>query len=348
MGGFAMAALLLAALILPAEQHLRMRALVLPARSVVLVEGGVGQYSWTLWDGRPARGPGVLRQQVLRYERDDRVELALAHGLHTGDTVEVGQELVSIHSPRNARRLAELEAEHEALTAERALLAAGGRSEEVSAAAARLRLAEARLTATQQDLSRITALASQGAASSASLETAQMEERVREQQVSVARAALSVVRSSARPEALQHLDAQLTAAAAGVDELRILLAADRLSSPIRGEVVVGDRESMLKVQDIDTVYLQLPVPEEYLHRLPKGATFTFTSRSVPDQPFAATLVDVALDAQGLGGRQVFMASARVDNPDHLLRPGMSGEVVLPLDEGAGHILASVWDRVVSP
>jgi len=346
MGVTAIAALALLAFVLPRWGELRLRAVVEAGHTFNLAAIERGSYEWTLRDGRPARGQGIVRQRVLRFERADLVELELVPELLNGQAVSAGQQLATFRSPRTERRLAEFKAQRESLEAERALLAAGGRPEEVREARAELELAEATREGELPQLERIRALADEGLVTEAELEAALLQDEIRRMEIELARAALAVTRSSARPEALAALDGEITSLDARLAELNILLDENRIECPIDGILEIGGNRNVFRVYDIDVVYLRIPVPEADRERVSIGDRVQFTTPAYPGVRFVGGLVDVGENAINLNGAQIFWASAEFDNPAHELRSGMTGIVRMQLSGSGESMLSSIWRQLV--
>jgi hypothetical protein len=57
-------------------------------------------------------------------------------------------------------------------------------------------------------------------------------------------------------------------------------------------------------------------------------------------------VDVGEHATNLNGRQIFWGSARLDNPEHLLRAGMTGSVVIEAEGSGPGLIRSLWREIV--
>jgi hypothetical protein len=342
----AIVVLIVLALALPRWGELRLRAVVEAGHTFNLASIGQGSYEWTLRDGRPARGQGIIRQRVLRFERSDLVELELMPGLSNGDLVTEDQQLASFHSPRTQRRVTELVAMRESLGAERALLEAGGRPEEVREARARLNLAEAAREGELPQLERLRALADQGLVTDAELEAAELDDQIREMEIELARAALAVTRSSARPEALAAVDGEIASLDARMAEFNGLLEENRIECPIAGVLEIGGNRNVLRVYDIDEVYLRIPIPEASRYRVHIGDPVDFETPSHPRRTFVGEVVDLGENAINLNGSQIFWASAVIDNAAHELRSGMTGVVKLQLHgEGEG-LGRSLWRNLV--
>jgi len=342
----AVVVLILLALLLPRWGDLRLRAVVEAGHTFNLASIGGGSYEWTLRDGRPARGQGIIRQRVLRFERSDLVELELVPELSNGDLVSPGQQLASFHSPRTQRRLIEMMAMRDSVGAERALLEAGGRPEEVREARARLNLAEAAREGELPQLERIRALAAEGLVTAAELEAAELDDQIRAMEIELARAELAVTRSSARPEALAAVDGEIASLDARVAEFDGLLEENRIECPIGGVLEIGGNRNVLRVYDIDEVYLRIPIPEASRFRVHIDDPVRFETPSHPRRTFSGEIVDLGENAINLNGAQIFWASAAIDNAEHDLRSGMTGVAMLTLHgEGEG-MMRSVWRNLV--
>ena len=319
-------------------------AVVEAARTYELVSDDNGRYRASLLDGRRARGPGLASQRVLAFDRDDMVQVDVLSDLQSGMRVKVGQPLAQVRSVASERGLASLRAKRDAMAAERALLSAGERTSMVEEGRQRLRLAEAIRAQEAPTLARLQSLAASGAISSEELEQAQLLDQVRQVEIQVARASMQVASSSARPEALAALDAQVAAIDAQILGFEERIADTVLSSPIDGVLEIGGHDAILRVYELDAAYLRFPIPEAARARVRVGDGAYFTTPSAP-QDFNGTVVEISEVATVLHGRSVFLATARVENPQLHLRAGMTGETEVVLRPGRGMVL-SLWDELV--
>lgn len=341
-----MAALVLLSVALPRWGGVRDRAVVEAGRTFVLTSPIPGGFTWNLLDARPAGNRAPVLHRHVQFDRADLVELTLAPDLATGTTVVAGQQLAVIGSPALVRRLNELKAERDGLVAELALLRTGGRPEDVAEAEGRLQLAEARRAGERASLERTRSLRQEGLASDTDLEMAQLRDESLRLDVELARAQLAAVRGAARPEALEVLDAQLAGLDARLAELETMSEAYLIRTPIRGILDVGDSTAILRVHDLDTVYLRIPIPQGLRSRIDVGSRVLFRTPARPGQRFAGAIVDVGEHAINLNGRQIFWGSARVDNPEHLLRAGMTGSVVIDAEGAGPGLMRSLWREIV--
>jgi hypothetical protein len=328
------------ALFLPSWGAARQRAVVEASRTFSLASVAPGHYQWTLQDGRPARGQGLIEQRALQFERSDLVEMTLTPGLSTGAAVKTGDVVATIRSPLNDRRLQEEKALLEGMQSDRALLLAGGKVEEVDEARKRLELAQAARNGQLPQLEDTRKLAAEGAVSALELENAELGDHLRALQIEIARAAMTAVQSPARPEAIGRIDADITAATVRIAEMERLQQENAVTSPIDGVLEIGGNNVVLRVYDLDTVYLRIPIPEADRNRVELGQKVDFRTPSSPSASFAGTTVDLGEDASTLNGMQVFWLSAEIPNAEHALRSGMTGVATLQLT-GKGRSLLRV-------
>ncbi len=345
LGAMAVAVLLLMSLLLPGGGGIRDRAVVEAGRTFLLMSPNPGEYTWNLLDALPARNQTPVLHRHVQFDRGDLVELELAPDLATGTTVVPEQRLALIESPALVRELNELMAERAALAAELALLRAGGRPEEVTEAQRRLELAQALRQGEQPKLERNRTLHGEKMISDADLELVELQDEARRLEIELARAQLAVVSGPARPEALDALDAQIAVLDAGLGELESILEAYVIRSPIRGILEMGGSTNILRVYDLDIVYLRIPIPQEARYRINLGSVVSFQTSACPNERFDGTIVDLGENAINLNGRQIFWGSAQVENPQHLLRSGMTGNVVIDAAGRGPGLMRSLWQAV---
>ena len=114
------------------------------------------------------------------------------------------------------------------------------------------------------------------------------------------------------------------------------LSQRRLLAPFAGRVslfdvslgaLVNPGETLLYLDDLATMRLDLAVPERYFSRLQSGTSVTAVTTAWPDRTFHGTLeaIDSRVDADSLNIKVRF----QFPNPQRLLRPGMLMQVTLP-------------------
>lgn len=334
--GFAAIGVLLAmAFFLPSWGNLRQRAVVEAARTFALSSIEAGGYEWSLRDGMPARGEGLLQERVQQFDRAETMEMRITPGLVSGMSIQEGDELARLVAPHLEAQRARLVAERDAKVAERALLAAGARPEEVTSAVRELELARGVRDGELPSLARARTLAEEGALSQAELETIEAQARVRDLEVALAQAEVDLARSPAQPEEQAVLTAEIAALDAQITQMDRLLEDNVIRSPITGIAEMGGNSFVVRVYDLGKAYLRIPIPETSRLLVERDAAVKFTTPSSPDRVFEGRIVDLSEDASTLNSAQVFWASAEIDNPDNALRSGMSGVARIHMASGAG-------------
>lgn len=143
--------------------------------------------------------------------------------------------------------------------------------------------------------------------------------------------------SPAYRENIAALQSAVDAALAGLNQAESRLKDTKVSSSISGIVTARKADPgalaspgtpVLEVQFLDWIYVTAPVPVEVSAQIYKGQTAKITFDSLPGQAFAGTITNInpAADQQS---RQ-FNVSVRLENPKHILRPGMYARVSIEL------------------
>lgn len=341
-GIVAIAAMVLLCLLLPRWGGRRHRAVVEAGETFTVRAPETGRYETTLQDGLPARGQGMTEQRVLQFRRSELIVLTLGDELQNGAIIEEGDVLATFESPRLERQLEEFSAMAASVDAEIDQLQTGERKEVVAEARKRLELAEAEYDRELHSLERIRALAADELVSEGELEAAELTAEILALEIEMARAALRTAQSADHPAAIDALTAQREALDTRIEEVQTLLDDSTIKSPIHGILEIGGRRNMLRVYDIDVIYLRIPIPEADRYRVDTGEAVSFRTPSCRNRTFEGTVVDMGENAINLNGEQIFWASAEVDNPDHALRSGMTGTVRVQLEGRGRGVLSSIW------
>jgi|GEM_PF-384343 len=122
---------------------------------------------------------------------------------------------------------------------------------------------------------------------------------------------------------------QLAAAQAQVRLLETQIAQTSIASPFDGVVTqrlldpgafAGPNQPVVRVSQIDTVYLNVNVPDDDLAYVHTGTPVSFTTSSLGNKPYRAAVMDV--NATPTQGTLSYRARVRVPNPGDRLRGGM--------------------------
>jgi membrane fusion protein (multidrug efflux system) len=141
------------------------------------------------------------------------------------------------------------------------------------------------------------------------------------------------------PQDLDDAAAALKVAAANLDLARARLTKTRIKAPFAG--VVGARRispgaflrsgtPITDLAQVSKLRISFSAPERYLSRLQRGASVTISTTAFPDHPLQGVIfvIEPQLDPGTRSARVIALA----DNPEQLLRPGMSADISVVLAE----------------
>jgi membrane fusion protein (multidrug efflux system) len=133
--------------------------------------------------------------------------------------------------------------------------------------------------------------------------------------------------------------ANLDSAEAAVAAKRALINKKTIRAPFSGQLGIADinpgqylspGDAIVSLQALDPVYVDYSLPERHLSRVHVGQRVEVGVQAWPDRRFRGVIsaINPGIDP----GTRTLRLRATLDNPDHLLRPGMFAEVstVLPL------------------
>jgi HlyD family secretion protein len=122
---------------------------------------------------------------------------------------------------------------------------------------------------------------------------------------------------------------QLAAAQAQVHLLETQIGQTSITAPFNGVITqrlldpgafASPNQPVVRVSQVDTVYLNVNVPDDDLAYVHRGTPVTFTTSSLGNKPYRASVMDV--NATPTQGTLSYRARVRVPNPGDRLRGGM--------------------------
>lgn len=146
-----------------------------------------------------------------------------------------------------------------------------------------------------------------------------------------------VARGAITTSELEGQEATVAQAQARADAAKYELSLRTLLAPFDGSVslidlsegaLVNSGDTLLHLDELAKLRLDLAVPERYLSLLSPGMAVTATSSAWPDQSFRGVLE--TLDSRVSNDTQNIKARVIIPNPDGQLRPGMLLNVELSL------------------
>ena len=163
---------------------------------------------------------------------------------------------------------------------------------------------------------------------------AQQELTNARQAIAAAQAALTTARSNTGNAGVDQATiagnkAALAQAQANVQLLQTQIAQSSLYAPFDGVVTqrlldpgafAGPNAAVVRVSQLDTVYVNANVPDEDLAYVHAGTPATFTSASLPGKTFRGAIADI--NATPTTGTLSYRARIKQPNPGNVLRGGM--------------------------
>ena len=204
-----------------------------------------------------------------------------ALAVREGDTVQEGQELVTIESQEVLAKIDQVSAGLDAAQAKLALARKGARREERDAAQRQLDAARHQAELARKNFDRVSALFSSGAVPQAQMDDAQSKNDLAKDQLAVAEAHAAIVAEGARPEELEALAALVRQGQGTLAEVRSYGSETVQRAPIAGEVskiVVHKGElaatgyPIITLVDRSDMWVSFPVREDLLRNLKQGDT----------------------------------------------------------------------------
>ncbi|PTQ74884.1 efflux RND transporter periplasmic adaptor subunit [Celeribacter persicus] len=291
-----------------------------------------GYFGWTWYKGDTETAPpqtatvtrGTVQETVLASGVIEASQL-VSVGARTsgqieelvvalGDTVAAGDLIAQIDSEDQKNDLLQAQADLANIEAQ------------IAAKKANLKQAELSLT-------RVTSLHAQNYAS--------------QEDVEAAEATLEVYQAE-----LDALNAQKSSAEVTVSTAQIALDRTKVTAPMAGTVVAvvvdegqtvnasTDAPTIVKLANLDKMIVKAEISEADVVHVAAGQKVSFTILGEPDKAFEAVVRDVEPapseieDSDTISTDEAIYYNGRleVDNPDHMLRIGMTTEVSIVLDE----------------
>jgi cobalt-zinc-cadmium efflux system membrane fusion protein len=150
--------------------------------------------------------------------------------------------------------------------------------------------------------------------------------------------ALDILVGATIPETIRQYEAQLKKAQADY-------ANTIISAPISGVVtarnvnpgeLASPTQTAVTLVNLDTVVVQANVNEDQVNKMSAGQELKVKVGSVQNEPFTATVTNVALAANP--SSKAYPVKIQIKNPLHILKPGMFAEVVLNINDEEGIII----------
>lgn len=134
---------------------------------------------------------------------------------------------------------------------------------------------------------------------------------------------------------------QIDAAQAAVDAAQAVLEQAALEAPFDGvvtvvEVKTGDLvskgDSAFRIDDLDSIYVDLQISEIDLASLAVGQQATLEFDAIPDKSYNGEVTEIGMIPNVSQGIVNYPVTVKISNPDGDIRPGMTAAVTLILEQ----------------
>lgn len=267
--------------------------------------------------------------------------------LSEGQDATKGELVAKLDDSEQTAQVGVAQAELSAAQAALAELKAGSRPEEIAAARATLRSAEADRDFARIDFARQEDLRHKNVISARDFELSQAQLRVAQAREAQAAAQARLVEIGPRIETIQQAEAREAQARAALQLARTVLAETRLYSPLTGPVLshniepgeyVSPGTPVLTVADLAHPWVRVYIGETDLGRIRLGEKVVVRSDAIPGKTFTGTIGYISSEAEFTPKtvqttkervRLVFRLKVYVKNPDGTFKPGMPADVLIP-------------------
>lgn len=264
-----------------------------------------------------------------------------------GDRVQSGQLIARLDDAEQQSQLALRRAELAAAEAQLAELEAGSRPQEIAAAAATLRSAEADRDRVRLDFARQEELRKKQVISDRDFETAQTQLKVAEARAAEAAERLKLIQEGPRVETIRQARARTEQARAAVALATTQLENTRLTSPLAGVVLSHNIEPgefvsagtpVVTVAETTHLWVRAYLDQPDLGRVRHGQKVIVRTDSFPGRDFEGIVGFIASEAEFTPKtvqtpkervKLVFRLKIDVANPKDELKPGMPADVIIP-------------------
>lgn len=270
---------------------------------------------------------------LLKLVSNDYGALNLVTKVKEGERIEKGKIVAELSS---ASYLADLEQTKAALKRSReyyALLKKGPREESIRQAKERVAQTQAKLELEEKELKRLSDLHQKNLIANQELEKAQTEHAVLSKELKIAKSDLKILKNGTRPEELEMAASEIGELEAKANFLEAQISASQIKSPIRGVVTsLGSEKKIppftgfwgLNIANLDTMLVVIKVSEKHLDVLKEGQTIKLKVKSYPFSSFWGKVFKISQEAKEDQTKNVFRVTCKIENENHLLKPGMSG------------------------
>lgn len=301
-----------------------------------IVISPLNEYSITLFSAQgmlelKLREGGTDRRfstEHIQLSTGDLAVLSLTPLVKEGDNIIKGDTLAAVMSNQVSTGLSSARAELERLRGELALAQSPPKPEAVESAQAAVNAARATVVQLEKDIERNKSLHEKKLISRQELEKSESQLNIARSNLEEAEARLRLLQSPPKKEEVDILESKISSQEANIEYLMSQEAAQVITSPIAGTVTAMYRDNLLfRISEMSRVEVAIPITDNYLEFVALDADVKVKVRTYPDRIFAGRVTHIPSSADNGGyddNRARFAIHAMLENPEMVLRDGMSG------------------------
>ena len=271
---------------------------------------------------------GIEEKKSLNYLKlfnTDFTTLNLVTTVKEGQKVDSGQTVAELTSPSYHSNLLQVKESLRKAVDNYALLQKGARKESIQQAKDKVAQIQSELSLKEKELKRDSDLFEKKLISSHELETVQTEYAILSNQLKIGRNELEIIKDGTRAEELSMAETEIKRWEARLEFLEGQVSDSQIRSLIRGVVTsISSDGSLLSISNIDTMRVLIQVSEKDMDVLREGNKVKLKVQSYPFLSFWGKVTRISQVAETGGSRKIFPVTCKIENKDHLLRPGMTG------------------------
>jgi len=273
------------------------------------------------------------KTSILKLITQDVGAFPVTPRVKEGQTVKIGDTLAVIASNTVDKDLQGARSDLQRLQDQLTVLRTQPKREEIAAAQADVRAAQATYDQSLRDLNRIKELAERDLVAANQLESVRSSADVAKASLENKKSYLALLKSPPRPQDEAIIQRDIEKQMSRIAFFEAQLGAQVILSPIDGLVsVTRHSDALLTVADNNVVELLVPVSDFDLNLVQTGQPVRVKVRSFPDRLFYGTVVRVPKISNEEGVAMQFPVAVAVFNAAGSLNPGMTGYAKIEVGE----------------
>jgi multidrug efflux pump subunit AcrA (membrane-fusion protein) len=261
---------------------------------------------------------------ILQYDREDFIQFNLNTQPKESYVVDKGDTIARIYSSDNQIILSNLKGELKKARANLAMASTGEKAALQEEARQALKMSEIQFNSFVPQYQRKKDLYEKNLIGAEEWEIARSTYNLYQSNINKEQARLQALESGEKQEMIYFFETQIDQIQSQIELMKGKLALESIRSPMRGILTYGTGDSIIcRVDQIDTLILQLPVPAEELKYISLGQNVSFYSYET-GKNYIATIINIGKRSRLINNRSMYMINAIVENSEHQLAPSMTG------------------------